>query len=440
MNMLEPTMLNKYINHNQFRNTFDRFTKTDPHLLALSELKYQHSSDWWRRINLSTPGIYILTGGRQIGKSTSCKLLIKYCLENQIFTPNEILYLPCDEIFDAKDLSEILRYFFNTIENAKNFLLIIDEITYVKNWDRVIKALADEGYFKQGICLLTGSDTLILKEAAMRFPGRRGKSDQSDFHLYPLSFAEYVKLRSSHSETDLHQQEQYFKDYLICGGYLRAINDYAELGKVSTATYLTYEQWLRGDLLKQGKNENTLLMLIQALLTVGVSPISYTALTQKIGQISKDTCIDYCQILERLDMLITLQAFDQNKKQGFPKKDKKFHFTDPFILRMLEHWLKHEKYSTISFPESMIVEACVATHCYRLDKTFYFKGQGEIDVIWLHVNKVQAIEIKWSNQLRSNDLKTLKSFDNSLILTKTPHVGQIEHITSIPVYEFLCMN
>lgn len=432
-------MLTKYLNHNRFKEGIGSFSKTDPHLFALSELKYQHSSDWWREIHFSVPGIYILTGGRQIGKSTSCKLLIKYCLEKRIFTPSQILYLPCDEIFDAKDLGEILRYFFHTLEleDNKHFLLIIDEITYVKDWDRVIKALADEGYFKQGICLLTGSDTLILKEAAMRFPGRRGKSDKTDFHLYPLSFFDYVKLRLPNSEPNALQLEKYFKEYLICGGYLRAINDYAELGAISQATYLTYEQWIRGDLLRQRKSEATLLMLLQALLTIGVSPISYSSLTQKIGQISKDTCIDYCQILERLDILIALQAFDQNKKQGFPKKDKKFHFTDPFILRTFEHWLQREKYFSLNVPESLIVEACVASHCHRFGSTFYFKGQGEIDIIWQHENKIEAIEVKWANQLRPNDLKTLKLFQNSLILTKNTHEGYIEHINCLPVYQFL---
>jgi len=429
-------MLNKYLNHNRFKESFDSFIQADPHLHALSALQYQHSSDWWREISLNVPGIYILTGGRQIGKSTSCKLLVKHCLENKMFTPQQILYLPCDEIYDAKDLSEILRYFFNTL-NGEHFILIIDEVTYVKNWDRVIKALADEGYFGKGICLLTGSDTLILKEAAMRFPGRRGKSDKADFHLYPLSFSDYVKLRLPAEDPSIEQLAKCFKDYLLCGGYLRAINDLAEEGEISQATYLTYEQWIRGDILRQGKNETMLLSLLHALLTIGVSPISYSSLNQKIGLISKETCIDYCHVLERLDMLITLQAFDQNKKQGFPKKDKKFHFTDPFILRTLDHWLKREGYFNSPLIESMMVEACVASHCKRFGRTFYFKGQGEVDVIWLRAEKIQAIEVKWAEQVRSNDLKMLKIFNNSLILTKTLHQGQIENIKSIPVYQFL---
>ena len=429
-------MFTPYLNHNRFKESLDVFKKSDPHLLALSKFKYQHSSDWWTQLALDTSGIYILTGGRQIGKSTSCKLLVKDCLQKHTYSADAIFYLPCDEIYDAKELSRILRFFLESVPNKK-FLLIIDEITFVKDWDRVIKALADEGYFQHGICLLTGSDTLILKEAAMRFPGRRGTAAQIDFHLYPLSFFEYVKLITKNTKIDDGELPALFQNYLLCGGYLRAINDLAQYGEVTAATFLTYEQWIRGDFLKHSKKEDYLLSILRALLVLGVSPISFSALTQKIGLMSKETCIDYLRHLERMDILINLQAYDQNKKQGFPRRDRKFHFTDPFIQRTIFHWLKREGYITASPSEPGLVEACVASHCHRLGSTYYFKGQGEVDVIWFRKNVLQSIEIKWSNQLRPSDLKMLKQFKNAIILGKGSAVGMIDDIQAIPVYQFL---
>ncbi len=430
-------MLATYSNHNLFKESLDLFNQNDPHLRNLSQMQYQYSPSWWTHLSLDTHGIYILTGGRQIGKSTSCKLLIRHCLENKNFTPSNILYLPCDEIYDAKDLSAILRFFLDSTANEK-FLLIIDEITYVKHWDRVIKSLADEGYFTHGICVLTGSDTLILKEAAMSFPGRRGKSAQTDFHIYPLTFSEYVTLVNPNLNPTTELLYNLFQNYLICGGYLRAINDLAEYGEVTPATFMTYEHWIRGDFLKREKKENYLFAILHALLTIGVSQISFSALTQKIGLMSKETCIDYIKLLERMDILFELEAFDQNKKQGFPKKDRKFHFFDPFIQRTIARWLVNEGYANSIDLEPSLVEATVASHCYRFGKTFYFKGnQGEVDVIWLKEKTIQAIEVKWSNQLRPNDLKTLKQFKHSLILGKNQQEGLIENIKSMPVYLFL---
>jgi predicted AAA+ superfamily ATPase len=425
-----------YNKHNLFRENPLHFYEEDPHLHALKKLEYQHSSDWWSTLSFNTPGIYILTGGRQVGKSTSCKLLIKHCLHNHLFQPHTILYLPCDEIYDAKELSQAIRLFLDETNN-KPFLLIIDEITFVPHWERVIKSIADEGYFTKGICLLTGSDTLILKEAAMSFPGRRGQADKTDFHLYPLSFNEYVTLLGANETINSDLLSKYFHDYLQCGGYLRAINDLAKTGKISQATYLTYEQWIRGDFLKKGKNENSLLVILSALLTVGLSPISYSSLTQKIGLISKDTCIDYIRLLERMDILIDLQAFDQNKKQGFPRKDRKFHFSDPFIQQTIYQWITREGILNKTQLEADMVEACVASHCHRLGKTFYFKGQGEIDVIWLTKNHCFPIEVKWTNQLRSHDLKMLKQWKSSMILGKTSQSGLFEGIRLLPVYQFL---
>jgi len=423
-------MLIPHENHNRFRVNIDDFYQNDPHLRALSQLRYQHSPEWWQELSIDTPGIYILTGGRQVGKSTSCKLLIKHYLKNKFFSPNQIYYLPCDEIFDAKELSRQIREFLESVPN-QHFLLVVDEVTYVQHWERVIKSLADEGYFNHGLCILTGSDSLILKEAAMSFPGRRGNAAKTDYHLYPLSFFQYVNLIKSDDLPTL------FQHYLQSGGYLRAINDFAVSNTISPATYNTYEQWIRGDFLKHGKNENYLLNLLSALTTLGVSPISFSALTHKIGLMSKETCIDYTMLFERMDVLFDLQAFDQNKKQGFPRKDRKFHFLDPFIQHTIYRWLTREGHQIATNLESTLVEACVASHCHRYGKAFYFKGQGEIDVIWVTEKNVYPIEVKWSNQIRSNDLRMLKQFTNSIILGKENRIGFIDNIQMKPVYQFL---
>src|SRR3989338_8146352 len=372
-------MINTVTKHNQFHeNGLKYFQQSDPHLRALSELAYQYGPTWWHDLSLKSPGIYILTGGRQIGKSTSCKLLIEHCLQKKLFEPKNILYLPCDEIFDAKELSSTIRFFLASTNDEK-FLLIIDEVT----------------------------------------------------------FYEYVDLVYGKKSPNKQQLSDYFNDYLQCGGYLRAINDYAAHKKILPSTFLTYEQWIRGDFLKHAKREDVLLLLLQALFSIGVSQASYSTITQKMGLVSKDTVIDYCELLGRMDVLFYLQAFDQNKKLGFPKKDRKFHFIDPFIYRTLHNWLLKEGYLNAIESESIIAEACVASHCYRLGRTFYFKGQGEIDVIWLHDKKIKAIEVKWANQIRSNDLKTLKHFENSIILCKGIREG-IEHdVTVMPISQFL---
>ncbi len=446
-------MFEQFDFHNRFKQGIEVFLCEDPQLRALSRLRYQYSASWWHHLSLDTPGIYILTGGRQIGKSTSCKLLIAHCLTQKTFASSNILYLPCDEIYDATTLRQYLTEFLDNTQNQP-FLLIIDEITFVKNWDRVIKSLADQGRFYSGVCLLTGSDSLILKEAAMSFPGRRGNGNQTDFHILPLTFADYVNLVMPELVFDkkiqppanhIEQLSILFHQYLQCGGYLRAINDLAEHGHVLLATLQTYEQWIRGDFLKQGKKETYLLDVLQALLSLGVSQISYSGLTQKIASMSKETCLDYCDLLKRMDIIFDLQAYDQNTKLGFPKKARKIHFCDPFIRRAIQQWLIREGYTNSiqdkSQYESILVESIVANYCARQGKAFYFKGQGEVDVIYRLNNKTIAVEVKWAHQVRPADLKTLqqmvKQCQDVMLLSKTGNTGNSEGIHFLPVYQFL---
>jgi hypothetical protein len=83
--------------------------------------------------------------------------------------------------------------------------IFLDEVTYIRYWDKGVKYLAEGGMLENTVLVITGSDMVIIKEARMRFIGRRGISEKVDFHLYPLCFFEYVKLskRISNDEVDL---------------------------------------------------------------------------------------------------------------------------------------------------------------------------------------------------------------------------------------------
>ncbi|MDF1795474.1 MAG: ATP-binding protein [Coxiellaceae bacterium] len=370
-----------------------------------------------------------------MGKSTSCKLLIEDWLQSKKVSAQSVFYLPCDEVFDAKQLGQIIREFLEGIETYP-FLLIIDEITFVPEWQRVIKSLADSGAFAKGLCLLIGSDSLMLKEAAMSFPGRRGKAALTDLHLFPLSFKQYVDLVDSAGANDEDLLDHY-KNFLRCGGYLRAINDLADHGEITPATYTTYEQWIRGDFLRKGKNEEYLLAILHSLFDTAGTQVRYSGLTQKTGLMSKETFIDYSQILMRMDVIFQLQAFDQNNKRAFPKKAVKIHFVDPFIANTINRWLEKEGLLHEKSFESELVEATVASQCYRHIKTFYYKSRGEVDVLTYDGKHIEAIEVKWANQVRPADFKTLKNFHNALILKKQPGKGLVDGIESDSVYQWL---
>ena len=87
-----------------------------------------------------------------------------------------------------------------------------------------------------------------------------GLAPRVDFHLYPLSFGEYLGLGTS-GAADADRAPALidaFERYLMHGGFLTAINDLEAHGRILPATFAVYGDWIRGDMLKRGKQERYL--------------------------------------------------------------------------------------------------------------------------------------------------------------------------------------
>ncbi len=255
------------------------YSEIDPHLRKLKNQPYVFHSPLLTRFPFQTPGVYTLGGGRQIGKTTFLKQWIDSLLQKGV-PPASILFLTGELIDDHHRLLHIVGDALETqLPQDGLKYIIIDEVTYIKDWDKAIKFLADSGLFEQCIVVLTGSDLVLMNEARMRFPGRRGTHTQVDFHYAPLSFKEYVDLVQGNTDHNLSQLYEAFQAYLLHGGFHTAINDIALHGKIRPSTFQTYSDWIRGDILKRGKKENNLRDFLSALLKTYGTQITWNTLT-----------------------------------------------------------------------------------------------------------------------------------------------------------------
>jgi hypothetical protein len=314
---------------------------------------------------------------------------------------------------------------------------LIDEITYITQWDKTIKYLADAGLLENTVLMLTGSDLTLITEARMRFPGRRGTADICDFHYYPLSFKEYFCLKlpdlSTQTLDDIPNTLllSEFEQYLQHGGYLTAINDIAQYQKILPATLTTYSDWIRGDMLKQGKQEHYLREILMAIIKRYGSQISWNALAQDLSIDHPKTVSDYAALLISMDALFVQSALLEDKLSAAPKKSKKIMFTDPFIYHALRAWLWPK--NIMAPPEYMahLVEACVITHYRRYFETYYIKAEGEVDIAYIDQNRFWPIEIKWTQQLHPKDLKQILKYPNARIFSKQTTLTEIHQIPVI---------
>src|SRR5215510_11149316 len=161
----------------------DAFLQQDPTLRRLRQQPLQHRPALLAELPLDMPGLYTLIGGRQVGKSTLLKQLVEWLLTRHRASPSRIAYLTCEPVRDAEDLRQLLADLVAAFPADGLSWLFVDEVTYVPDWDRSVKFLADAGLFERVFLLLTGSDRILIEDSMKRLPGRRGRAAQHDFHL-----------------------------------------------------------------------------------------------------------------------------------------------------------------------------------------------------------------------------------------------------------------
>ena len=72
-----------------------------------------------------------------------------------------------------------------------------------------------------------------------------------------------------------------------------------------------------------------------------------------------------------------------------------------------------------------LAEACAAAHHYRVHPTYYIKGDGEVDIAVVSGATFWPIEVKWTSQVRSTDLKQARKYRNSVICSRIATADRI---------------
>ncbi len=372
-------------------------------------------------------------------------------LEKNII-PQAIAFISCELIVDETSLYRIVSNQLQQMPQQGMLYLILDEITYVDQWDKAIKYLADTGAFERVMVVISGSDLVLMDEARKRFPGRRGKANKVDFHYYPLSFRETLQLKNKIKKNFDAKVEPSpklietlfteFNHYLIHGGFLTAINEFTANKRIDNYTLATYSDWIRGDVIKRHKSEHYLREILGAIIKHYSSQISWRNLVSSMSIDHTQTAIDYVSLLESMDAVFVQAALIEDKLVAAPKKQRKFMFCDPFIFHAIRSWLiptadpfADQITTIINDPIacSQLVEATVATHFRRHYPTYYIKADNEVDIAYIHKNKFWPIELKWTNQLRPNDLKQILKYPNGEIWAKVKTENKINATKILPL-------
>ncbi|MEB3780846.1 MAG: AAA family ATPase [Desulfurococcales archaeon] len=376
-------------------------------------------------------GIITLRGPRRAGKTTLIKLLIKHLLVERRIYPKSIFYVSLDyEGLEDVKLVNLLEAIASSGRYEK--YVFLDEASIYPGWAQALKNLYDMNLVLRGKMkiIATGSHSMDLAEAASKLRGRQGNFAElfnvggNLIHL-PLRFPEVVEAIRGEIDRYFNKQRlrtpglrfellkklasgeipeiiQYiyyiydnyfqllqtlFDDYLIHGGYPRAIDEYHKKGAISGEFYSDLAELLVKDSVKAGLDPDNLKRLLFALTepkrlssTVSFSKIDGIGLDEDARPKRRFGLGWYLEYLRT-----TWTFFFSNRELGEsgsckpnPEAEVKNYVLDPFIYHSLYSYLRNipnpydksiELLSDEGF-KGQLVESVIASHLLLSQQLF----------------------------------------------------------------------
>jgi hypothetical protein len=151
-----------------------------PHLDDLQRASTVFRIDFGLRQLPEEPGILLIRGARQYGKSTWLEGQIRNTIDAH--GPGTAYCLDGEELGDREALVAAIRSVTPLFgKTAPVRRLFIDEITAVPAWERGLKYLVDAGELRDVLVVTTGSKATNLRRGAERLPGRKGKLERTSY-------------------------------------------------------------------------------------------------------------------------------------------------------------------------------------------------------------------------------------------------------------------
>lgn len=446
------TLIEKAYNQNPWWLD-ERSIEDDYQLKELGKSKLVFLNQDFLRHSFSD-GVYIVTGPRQIGKTTHLKLLIKEKITAA--TKENFLYFNCDFLDSKQDIVEVVEEYFKLFPDKGRKFILLDEFSSVPDGILAIKYLIDKGESKNITYILTGSSTVNIRKTGEFLPGRRGKG--KDFMFFPLQFKEFMRLKYPDISFDqinskpleklyyqiqscVHLRKE-FDAYLASGGIPRIINDYAEDNEIGQDNLELYRDWLVSEIAKNGKREQIVKILLQRVMISLGSDISYNSFATDTGIGSHNTVYDYLIFLKDAFVLEQLYHYDYHQKRINLRKNKKIYLKDQFLYWLLDWWLNGNPNTYKELPKNPIIKSRVVENLVFLHlksivpELFFYKETQEIDFLY----KNMAWECKYQNRISPEELKTLMKFPGKkFVVTKTELFIKKEY-ECIPAELFLLLG
>jgi len=401
-----------------------------PHLEQLSNLPFLFEQNFGLTKIPLEPGIIMIRGPRQYGKSTWLEQEIKKTIQQ--FGAGSALYLNGDEIANYKELTSVIQDLVNLFpKHIKIKRIFIDEITAIVDWQKSIKRLADDGELNDILLITTGSKATDLRHGFERLPGRKGKIDRTSYIFTPISFNEFQnKCSAVFGEDTLYA-------YILSGGSAIGANSLAEHGRLAEYIVNTVTDWVYGEFAQHGRSRANLMTVLSVLYKFAPNPVGQAKLARESGLSNNTVAKGYIDLLCDLMLLLPAYPFDPDKSVSLFRKECKYHFTNLFFAICMHPQKPRTIEELKSLPPTIfapILEWVVAQEIWRQSciankeidfLNFWQTAEHEIDFVipeantWLEVKsgRQQITDFLWFTRHLHNN-QNLTVINQSLFNSK----------------------
>ena len=274
---------------------------------------------------VDTPFVKILTGVRRCGKSTILKMIIKKLREEKHVDDEQILSYRFDSMeYEDMTTKELYLEIKSKILQSKKTYLFLDEIQEIEGWEKVVNTLTSD--FDVDIYITGSNSRMMSSEISTYLTGR-----YITFHIYTLSFEEYLMFKKSY--TTLKDLKQEFSQYVRLGGFPAThLQDYSQ-DEVYTIVKDIYNSTIFSDIVR--RNQVKKIDQLERVVKYTFNNIGNTFSAKSISnyfkseqrKIDNETVCSYLEKLQKAYILHKCSRYDLQGK-NILKTQEKFYLAD----------------------------------------------------------------------------------------------------------------
>jgi len=299
-----------------------------PALIKLREARYVFNVDFGLKELPEEPGILLIRGARQYGKSTWMAQAIVLTIKQ--YGAGSAVYVNGEDLLEADKLEhEIANLVAAFPKQSTVRRIFIDEITAIPNWEVALKKLADNGVIANVLVVTTGSKATDVRRGSERFPGRKGRLARTKYLFTPISYAEFYRV--CHSALG----DKTLMAYLLSGGSPIACNELAVTQRIPEFLIELVRDWIDGEIILSGRSRSALLNVMNIIMRWGGTPVGQAKLAREANLANNTTAAGYVDVLHDLGCITPAFPWDKSRDLLILRKPCKYHFTN--LLAMLTY-------------------------------------------------------------------------------------------------------